>query len=150
MYKSILVPLDGSKRAEAILPHVENMASRYGARIIFLQVLQPLCDYQFGATPANLYQDVFEHNVKDANLYLSRWVGEFREKGLKADKVIEQGSIVETIIRVADKENANLIAVASHGLTGLSRVFYGSVSAGLLNRVDRPLLLIRSRGAKSV
>jgi len=40
MYKTILVPLDGSKRAEAILPHVEELAQRYGAKIIFLQIVE--------------------------------------------------------------------------------------------------------------
>ena len=40
MYNSILVPLDGSKRAEAILPHVENLAGRYGATVIFLRVVE--------------------------------------------------------------------------------------------------------------
>jgi nucleotide-binding universal stress UspA family protein len=58
---------------------------------------------------------------------------------------VESGNVVETIIRVAAEESADLIAMASHGRGGLSRVFYGSVAAGTLQQVDRPLLLIRSR-----
>jgi nucleotide-binding universal stress UspA family protein len=46
------------------------------------------------------------------------------------------------------QEEADLIAMASHGRSGLSRVFYGSVAAGVLHRVDRPLLLIRSMDYK--
>ena len=42
MYHAILVPLDGSKRAEAILPHLEELARRYEARVIFLQVIEPV------------------------------------------------------------------------------------------------------------
>jgi nucleotide-binding universal stress UspA family protein len=53
---------------------------------------------------------------------------------------------VEAIINAAEREDADLIAIASHGRSGLSGVFYGSVAAGVLHRVDRPLLLIRSRG----
>jgi nucleotide-binding universal stress UspA family protein len=59
--------------------------------------------------------------------------------------VVANGPAVERIIQTAEKENADIIAMASHGGGGLSRVFYGSVAAGVLNRVDRPLLVIRSR-----
>jgi nucleotide-binding universal stress UspA family protein len=83
---------------------------------------------------------------REAESYLASWQGEFREKGIEARTRVEQGSIVETIINAADRESADLIAMASHGHTGLSRVFYGSVAAGVLHRVDRPLLLVRSIG----
>jgi nucleotide-binding universal stress UspA family protein len=53
--------------------------------------------------------------------------------------------VVEGIIAVAASEEVDLIAMASHGRGGLARVFYGSVAAGVLQRIDRPLLLIRSR-----
>ena len=42
MYKKILVPLDGSKRAEAILPHVEELAHRFDAKIVFLEIIEPI------------------------------------------------------------------------------------------------------------
>jgi len=56
--------------------------------------------------------------------------------------------VVEGIINMAAREGVDLIALASHGRSGLSRVFYGSVAAGLLHRVDRPLLIIRSRNSE--
>jgi nucleotide-binding universal stress UspA family protein len=52
---------------------------------------------------------------------------------------------VEAITKTAELEGADLIAMASHGRTGLSQVFYGSVAAGVLHRANRPLLLVRSR-----
>ncbi len=55
------------------------------------------------------------------------------------------GDVVKTILGVAQGWDADLIAVASHGRTGLERVFYGSVAAGVLHQVDRPLLLNRAR-----
>jgi nucleotide-binding universal stress UspA family protein len=51
------------------------------------------------------------------------------------------------IVNAAEKEGVDLIAIASHGRSGLSRAFYGSVTAALLQRIDRPLLLIRSQNA---
>ena len=50
-----------------------------------------------------------------------------------------------TILDIAVEEEVDLLAMASHGRSGLSRVFYGSVSAGVLQRIDRPLLLVRSQ-----
>jgi nucleotide-binding universal stress UspA family protein len=59
--------------------------------------------------------------------------------------MVVHGRVVEKIIETANAEDVDLIALASHGRGELSRVFYGSVAAGILNRVDRPLFIIRSR-----
>jgi nucleotide-binding universal stress UspA family protein len=61
---------------------------------------------------------------------------------------IGQGNVVAGIIDAANQESADLVAMASHGQGGVERAFYGSVAVGVLNRIDRPLLLIRSRFAK--
>lgn len=150
MYKKILVPLDGSGRAEVILPHVEEMAHRCEADVIFLQVIEPV--------PVQVVPDGYVSDVRVdaasqqgsvinvAQSYLDGLRGEFRQKGIQAKSIVEQGPVVKTIINVAEREGVELIAMASHGRSGLSRVFYGSVAAGVLNRVARPLLLIRAEG----
>lgn len=145
MYKRILAPLDGSKRAEAILPHLEKMAQRNKSRVIFMQVIEPVL---IAAGVEFAYQSKEEYEVleKKAGEYLAGLQGEFREKGIDVRVFITHGPVVEAIIRAAKQEDADLIAIASHGRTGLSRVFYGSVAAGVLHRIDRPLLLIRSAG----
>ena len=66
------------------------------------------------------------------------------QKGIASEAHVVHGPVVETIIKIAERESVDLIAMASHGRTGLQRVFYGSVAAGVLHRADRPLLLIRS------
>jgi nucleotide-binding universal stress UspA family protein len=68
------------------------------------------------------------------------------KKGINTQINICHGAVVEEIIKVAENEKVDIIALASHGRTGLSRVFYGSVAAGILHRIDRPLLLVRSSG----
>jgi nucleotide-binding universal stress UspA family protein len=88
----------------------------------------------------------FTRRTEEVNVYLKARRGEFREKGIEARTLVELGPVVETIIDVAAREEADLIAMVSHGRSGLSRVFYGSVAAGVLQRVDRPLLLVRSEG----
>jgi nucleotide-binding universal stress UspA family protein len=152
MYQTILVPLDGSSRAEHILPHVENLAIQYKAKVIFLQVMEPLQIANPSLHVTSALTDTvkeslkdFNHRYEEINTYLSGRLGEFREKGIDVRKFVEQGPVVETVISVAQRENADLIAMASHGRSGMSRVFYGSVAAGVLQQIDRPMLIIRSR-----
>jgi nucleotide-binding universal stress UspA family protein len=145
MYHTILVPLDGSKRAEAILPHVEEMALRYEAKVVFVRVVEPPPVVVVPEGGRRLgHQMEFVHREEEAESYLTGIQGEFREKGIEAKTSTTFGPFVEEIVNAAGREGADLIALASHGRTGLSQVFYGSVAAGVLQRVDRPLLLIRS------
>ena len=152
MYQTILVPLDGSVRAERILPHVEDLAIQYKSKVIFLQVMEPLQIASPSMHISSALTDTIKESLKDFNrryeennAYLAGKQGEFREKGIDTRKFVEQGPVVETIIAVAQRENADLIAIASHGRSGMSRVFYGSVAAGIMQQIDRPLLVIRSR-----
>ena len=148
MYRKILVPLDGSKRADRILPHVEELAKRYKAKVIFLQIVE----YKTITTPEgafiNLSDQEFDRAKKQAETYLAGIQGEFREKNIESQTHVTYGPVVDKIIGMAAQEGVDLIALASHGRSGLSRVFYGSVAAGLLHRVDRPLLIIRSRNSE--
>ncbi len=148
MYKTILVPLDGSHRAEAILPQVEEIAHCFEAKVFFLQVIEPI--YVYTGMPGYIDNTGLEKNTREmlsqrAKDYLASLKGEFREKGIQAKLFVEEGPVVGTIISVAEREGADLIAMASHGRTGLSHVFYGSVAAGVLHLVNRPLLLVRAK-----
>jgi len=146
MCDTVLVPLDGSKRAEAILPHVERLTRLCGAKVILLQVVDPSprieVPEEFNMV---LHQRQLERLAQQAQDYLGSLEDESCEKGIIARKRIVHGPVVDAILTTADREQADLIAIASHGRTGLAQVFYGSVAAGVLHRIDRPLLLIRSR-----
>jgi nucleotide-binding universal stress UspA family protein len=145
MYKIILVPLDGSQRAEAILPHADDLARCYQAKVIFLQVVEP---EPLIVGPDVVYpvvnQEMMAERTKAAEAYLAERRAEFEERGIQVETYVAHGPVVEEIINRAERSKADLIAMASHGRTGLARVFYGSVAAGILHRVDRPLFLIRS------
>jgi len=143
MYRTILVPMDGSPRAERILAHVEELALKFESKVVFLKVLEPGSIIE--RPQGNEFETkVMEEQEEEASTYLAAWRGEFREKGIRAKSFVEYGEVVRTIITVAERENADLIAMASHGRSGLPQVFYGSVAAGILHKIDRPLLLIRS------
>jgi nucleotide-binding universal stress UspA family protein len=145
MYKSILVPLDGSKRAERILGHVEALAHCFNAKVIFLQVVTAPNLVGYDESAILLYHHNLEELARQAEVYLNSVKGVFREKGIEAKTCVVGGPVVEQIIDCALRENADLVAMCSHGRTGLARAFYGSVTAGVLHLIDRPLLIIRSR-----
>lgn len=145
MYRTILVPLDQSKRAEAIIPHVENIAKHCGAKVIFLVVVEPLRSVAAsGGQYTSIHNEGMAAQEKEIENYLAGLQGEFREKGIESKCCLAHGPVVAEIIRTANTENVDLIAIASHGRGGLSRVFYGSIAAGVLQRIDRPLLIIRA------
>jgi nucleotide-binding universal stress UspA family protein len=153
MYQTLLVPLDGSPRAESILPHVENLATRFKAKVIFIQVVEPPLQF----VNPSLYETTIQTDVihehlmdfkrkqEEISTYLAGIKDDFHKKGIDSRVIVELGPAVDTIISVAQREKVDLIAVASHGRTGMSRVFYGSVTAGIMQKIDRPILIIRTR-----
>ena len=146
MYKTILVPLDGSKRAERILPYVEELALKFGAKLILLQVIEPsvvlAAPYDMGH-----YYDVnqIERLSDEAKGYLNSVRTELEMKGITSETLVDNGPVVTCILEEAIRKDVDLIAMASHGRSGLARAFYGSVAAGILHQADRPLLLIRAQ-----
>jgi len=146
MYNKILVPLDGSKRAEAIMPHVEEMADRYKAEVIFLRVeeLHVMLEWDEVVDLENC-RDKFDTRKKASEAYLSQLKTKFRDKGIRADARVVHGPVVKSILTAAEEMDVDIILMASHGLSGVRRTFYGSVTAGVLQKIDRPLLIIRTR-----
>ena len=144
MYKKILVLLDGSERAETILPYVEDMALARNSTVILLQVIEPSATMVAPYDMAHYYDaGLAEKWIEEAREYLDRVQSDFQSKGIHAETMIAQGPVVKSILDVAKQEEADLIAMASHGRTGLASVFYGSKAAGVLQQIDRPLLLVR-------
>lgn len=148
MYKKILMPLDGSKRAERILPHVRELAEKFGSELILAQVIVP--QYRMANIENPSYFQVLLEELdqieSEATAYLGRIQKELQTEGMKVSTRIVRGTVVHSLLEIAEAEQVDLIALGSHGRTGLSRVYYGSVASGILNRTDRPLLLIRADG----
>ena len=145
MYQTILIPVDGSKRAEAILSHVENLGKIYDAKAVFLKVEEdPIILGHDEVVDIGKYREEFENRIKLSNAYLDTLKTRFREKGIDAVTRLVHGSVVKAILNVAAEKGADLIAMTTHGFSGLARVSYGSVAAGVLQAADIPILLIRS------
>jgi nucleotide-binding universal stress UspA family protein len=154
MYKRILVPLDGSERAEQILPHAENFATKEGSTLILLYVIEPIppsftpgMSMMVAAPPQELeiYWKNMQAAEKEASDYLQKQAAVLEKKNIATETLVLRGEPVHAIVDTAKEKDVDLIAMTSHGRSGLERVFYGSVTSGVLHKVDRPLLLIRAQ-----
>ena len=147
MYKKILVPLDGSPLAETILPHVEKLALRLGSEILLLYV-DDNADFLLERDEVvDVNSRIAEHRqrIEAKKAYLQAMVDKWHARDMAAGYQIGHGPVVAAIIDCATQQGAELVAMSSHGLGGAEKAFYGSVAAGVLNRIDRPLLIVRAQ-----
>lgn len=145
MYNKILVLLDGSKLAECILPHAESLAQNYKSSLVLLSVIE--AESIVGRAPPNsdLFQEMMDSKRDELEKYLNGLKGTFRKKKIKAEVHICFGPVVREIVEAADKLSIDLVLIGSHGKSGLLElVFFGGVSSGVLNRINKPLLVVRS------
>lgn len=143
MYKRILVPLDGTKRAEAILSQVESLANQCGASLVLLEVLEPPPQHAAAVAP-DVLKVGSAQRATDVKRYVHEMARQLSDRGFSAEAVVRQGPVVETILEVAKDTGADLIAMASHGYTGLARFLHGSVAAEVLHRARTPLLILHA------
>ena len=123
MYKKILVPLDGSKRAEMIRPHVRALANRFQATVILIRVVEHIYSNGIGETFSSISEEAFDAKFKESESYLDGIASKFRDKGIACKTLVVHGPVVEKIIEAAYTEDVNLIAMTSHGWGGLPAFF---------------------------
>lgn len=155
MYQSILVPLDGSERAEAVVPHVVALAQKFAAQVILLQIVTPfewlrreLLRGELSALQVDVVTDVARKQVQAhheaAQPYFSEQIHALQAQGVQAETAIIEGEPAEAIVRFARERDSDLIAMATHGRGGLGRLVYGSVADRVLRSAPCPVLLVRS------
>ncbi len=150
MYEKILIPLDGSKIGEAALPYVEELVSKLSPRVkvelTLLQVVSFLTHYAVAgeaATPIFYTEKEMEQIQQEARDYLNR-VGEgIRGKRVSVEIRVGIGSAADEIIKAADEINVDLIAMSTHGRSGISRWAFGSVTDRVLRGGHKPVLVVR-------
>ena len=140
MFKKILVPLDGSKIAEAVIPFAREIASRSGAELLFVTAVQ-----QVGVWDATLSLQVLKRESEIASDYLATVERDVSGEGQKAATQVIDGDAAEAVLASADAAGADLIAISTHGRSGLSRWLFGSVATHILERSAIPLLVLRPK-----
>jgi nucleotide-binding universal stress UspA family protein len=145
MYKRILVPLDGSELAKKALVHIEPLAKIFDAEIILFQVVPFMPIYGSPELVTPLIVD--EKQKESAEKYLANLSEELKKREFKVTTMVRTGhQVAVEVIDFAKESGADLIAMCTHGRSGITRWVLGSVAHKVLIRAETPILLIRSKG----
>lgn len=145
MYTRILVPLDGSDYAERVLPHVKNLARSLSLPVRLLHAVEP--DHPSISRSLNerlQYASSAHHRGLHARAYAEPVRARLVEAGLSVDITIPEGEPHAAITAEAAKDAGTLIAMSSHGRSGMGRWWMGSVADRVLHLASNPLLMIHT------
>jgi len=157
MFKRILTPLDGSTLSEGILPYVRALAPAFGARVDLLRSYQDLAyelapsDEIDSASVVAALEPIAERLHHQAENYLDRVASSLEPLGVQTNQLIRSGPAADIIVGEAAEVDDTLVAMSTHGRTGLGRWIMGSVTDRVLHTTLAPLLVVHpERGAPSV
>jgi nucleotide-binding universal stress UspA family protein len=141
MINHILVPLDGSTLAEFVLPHVRAIAPVMNARVTLLHVMEhpQSRDETLIVDPVNWH--LRKHK---SEIYLEKNTERLRSSGLSTEFTILEGNPAESIVEFAQNNNVDLIAISTHGISGLSKWNISSVTQKILLLSYKSILLVRA------
>jgi len=140
MYERILVPLDGSELAEAALPYAKELAVRLGSEITLIHVIQSAKDYQMHEYYAERMTTLARQAAEN---YLEKPEG----KAIEVESRMLAGNPAEEITHYVDREDIDLIVMATHGYSVLRHWALGSVAYNVIRATNRPVVLIRAKDA---
>jgi len=143
MYKRVLIPLDGSELAEAILPFAEQVAGPLDAEVVLLRVVEAVSAVEAIASAGVIAPDTFAIREMEAKRYLHEVERRLSKKGLRVRTRIALGSPAEAILGAIHTSVVDLVAMTTHGRSGLGRALFGSVAESVLRASPVPVLLIR-------
>lgn len=147
--RSILLPVDGSTLAEAAVPYATELARRFDATIHLVRVAETpeiysLLSVPAGApTSAEVLNQLAQQLVETATSYVNELAERLRSEGLRVDAHVLEGIAPEQLLAFERERQPDIVVMATHGRSGLSRVVFGSVAERLLREGTVPLLLIR-------
>ncbi len=160
MYQKILVPLDGSKLAECVLPYVEKLAQGCNTeQVILVSVTERIKAYAASAAPPLTVERSLPaipvtrvplavgKMQKQAERYLDRIAKRLAKKGLEVQREVLLGNPAEEIASYAEHNGCDLIAMASHGRSGPGRWAFGSVADKVFRASGMPVLMVKAPGA---
>lgn len=141
MFDHILVPLDGSRLAECVLPHVVAVAHAFGSQVTLLQVLEQT---RTAAPPRFIDSLSWRIGEAEATAYLDTWASRLGEAGLRAASTCLEGRATECIAEAARDTNADLIVLSTHGQSGLSGWNINSTALEVVMSARLPTMIVRA------
>lgn len=149
MLDTILVPLDGSPISERVIPAIEPLARGLGAPVTLIHVVGlPSMPADVAAEHRGYLEEVQGQEMLRARGYLGALKGRLQAGGIEADTAVLQGRPAEMIVSYAHSQGVGVIAMSTHGRSGVGRWVIGSVADRVLHLAVLPVLLIRAAEAE--
>ena len=152
MYQKIMVPLDGSKLAECVLPNVEAIARGCGSNsVVFVRIVDSA---RLPSTEDRLFgeeerQRIESDMISTARDYFDQLVARIEWGGVNIQSEVIVGKVTESLTDYAEKNGVDLIVMATHGRSGISRWAWGSAADRILRSARVPVLMVRAPGCIS-
>jgi nucleotide-binding universal stress UspA family protein len=137
MYKKILVALDNSPTDRAMFPHITQLAKLHGSMLLLLHVADG-----WAARNYNRFELADSEEMKADRTYLETMAVDLRTQGLEVKAQLELGDPATGILKIADDENCDLIAMTTHGHRFLKDLIYGNTITQVRHRAQVPVLLV--------
>ena len=141
-HKRVLVALDGSTEGEAVLRFLMEIAGPLDMTVMLLHVLEPITPQ---AAESMVILDDIEARRQEAEEYLAPISAALRSQGVNTSWAIRRGRPAQEILAAASESGADLIAMATHGRTGVGRLLFGSVAEAVLRHAAVPVFMLRER-----
>lgn len=142
--RRVAVPLDGSEMAEEVLPHVEKLAQLLSLEVVLLRVVR-MVPWAYGAherVPMDT-TDIEAAMGAEARDYLNAVVSRFTAKGIRCRCEVLHGVPWDKIATFAGSASDMMVAISTHGRSGISRLVLGSVADMLIRTLETPILVVR-------
>ncbi len=149
MYQKIVVALDGSETAEAVLPHVVPLAQKFGGTVTLVRARTPMIAVvgamDGGAVPGAPTDPtpILDAEAEDIEKYLASVAAQLSKQGVRVEQADPEGPAAAAVVDYAREAGADLIALTTHGRGGLERAVFGSVADSVLRHTPCPVLLVR-------
>jgi nucleotide-binding universal stress UspA family protein len=142
VYKRVLVPVDGSALSAAILPFIAQIAGPLGSQVVLLRVVPAFLPEGVEGS-RHVVIDELMAQLAEAKGYLEGLAEGLAGRGVRVRTEVRRGDPVFQIAAVARELDADLIAMTTHGRSGLDRLLFGSVAGAVLRRAEIPVFLMR-------
>jgi nucleotide-binding universal stress UspA family protein len=146
----ILVPLDGSELSEGVLPVVAGLAGPFDLTIELFRAIEPIPAYAAAELAASHSEALLREEEREARGYLEQLAAPLDARGLRVAHGLAVAPAVDAILRRARESGAGLIAMATHGRSGVGRLLLGSIAERVLRAAPVPVLLWKARADSRV
>jgi len=155
MYNKIMVPLDGSVLAECVLPHVDGFVTGCQVKtVVFVRVIEPVHISAISPTASPQFSQTLQENAEilereekaSAERYLKEVLSRVKRGEIKYKTDVLVGKVADSLVDYVDANEIDLVLIATHGRSGISRWVRGSIADRVLRSSRAPVLMVRADG----